>query len=413
MGIEATTCRICNTKLNHVFADLGVTPLCESFLEPHELSRMEPFYPLVAYVCENCYLVQLEEFVSPTEIFDDYAYFSSFSDSWLRHAKKYVEMTIQRFGLGKDSLVIEIASNDGYLLQYFCEQEIPALGIEPAANVAEAAKKIGVTTEVRFFDTAMAEELVKRGQRPDLLVGNNVLAQVPDIRDFVKGMKIVLAPEGVITLEFPHLLRLMKGNQFDTIYHEHFSYFSLQTVDRFFKELGLSVFDVEELVSHGGSLRVFAKHDKCAKHTKTDAVAKVLNDEKRAGLDRLESYTAFSDQVKTSKRRLLEFLIKARDEGKSIAGYGAPGKGNTLLNYCRIGTDLLDFTVDRNPYKHGRFTPGTRIPIYPVEKLREARPDIVLILPWNIAREITEQHAYISEWGGQFVVPIPNIRTIS
>jgi hypothetical protein len=413
MTTEGATCRICGTQLSHIFADLGVTPLCETFLEEKQLSDMEPFYPLLTYVCENCFLVQLQEFVAVEEIFSDYAYFSSFSDSWLRHAEKYVEMATTRFGLGKQSQVIEIASNDGYLLQYFCKREIPALGIEPAANVAAAAEKIGVPTEVRFFDVAMAEELVERDQRPDLLLGNNVLAQVPDIQGFVQGMKIALAPEGVITLEFPHLLRLMEGNQFDTIYHEHFSYFSLLTIDSFFSSLGLRVFDVEELASHGGSLRVFARHEECTRHAVTDSVARVLADEKQAGLDSLSSYEAFAEKVKETKRRLLEFLIDAKDAGKSIAGYGAPGKGNTLLNYCGIGTDLIDFTVDRNPYKHGRYTPGTRIPIFPPEKLKEAKPDIVLILPWNLSKEIAEQHAYISEWGGQFVVPIPSVQVVS
>jgi len=407
------TCRICGTELSHVFADLGATPLCESFLEESQLNGMEPFYPLLTFVCENCFLVQLQEFVAPEEIFSDYAYFSSYSDSWLRHAERYVEMATARFGLNEKSQVIELASNDGYLLQYFVRAGIPALGIEPAANVAEAAEKAGVSTEVRFFGVEFAQELVERDMRPDLLLGNNVLAQVPDLRGFVRGMKIVLAPEGVITLEFPHLLKLMQENQFDTIYHEHFSYFSLLTIDSFFASEGLKVFDVEELPTHGGSLRVYARHEDCAAHSVTDAVAKVLGDEKRAGLDGLDAYAAFAEQVKETKRRLLEYLIQAKDAGKSIAGYGAPGKGNTLLNYCGIGPDLLDFTVDRNPYKHGRFTPGTRIPIHPVEKLKEAKPDIVVILPWNLVDEIAEQHAYISDWGGRFIVPIPQVQVVS
>jgi hypothetical protein len=407
------SCRICGTELSHVFADLGATPLCESFLEESQLNGMEPFYPLLTFVCENCFLVQLQEFVAPEEIFSDYAYFSSYSDSWLRHAESYVEMATARFGLNEKSQVIELASNDGYLLQYFVRDGIPALGIEPAANVAEAAEKAGVPTEVRFFGVEFAQELVERNVRPDLLLGNNVLAQVPDLRGFVRGMKIVLAPEGVITLEFPHLLKLMEENQFDTIYHEHFSYFSLLTIDSFFASEGLKVFDVEELPTHGGSLRVYARHEDCARHAVTDAVAKVLSDEKRAGLDGLDAYAAFAEQVKETKRRLLEYLIQAKDAGKSIAGYGAPGKGNTLLNYCGIGPDLIEFTVDRNPYKHGRFTPGTRIPIHPVEKLREAKPDIVVILPWNLVDEIAEQHAYIAEWGGRFVVPIPRVQVVS
>jgi hypothetical protein len=413
MTTAAANCRICGTELTHVFADLGVTPLCESFLDASQLSGMEAFYPLLTYVCERCFLVQLEEFVAPEEIFTEYAYFSSFSDSWLRHAEDYVEMTTKRFGLDEESFVMELASNDGYLLQYFCRRGIPALGIEPAANVAKAAEKVGVPTEVKFFDVPLAEDLVARGKRPDLLLGNNVLAQVPDLRGFVRGMKVVLAPEGVITLEFPHLLRLMQENQFDTIYHEHFSYFSLLTIESFFASEGLTVFDVEELSTHGGSLRVFARHDDCGKHEVTDAVARILDDEKEAGLDGLPAYKAFDEQVKETKRRLLEYLIQAKDAGKTVAGYGAPGKGNTLLNYCGIGPDLLDFTVDRNPYKHGKFTPGTRIPIHPVEKLKEAKPDIVLILPWNLVDEITEQHAYIREWGGRFVVPIPTVQVVS
>jgi hypothetical protein len=413
MPTERMICRICNTELSHVFADLGATPLCESFLEESQLVGMEPFYPLLTYVCENCFLVQLGEFVAPEEIFSEYAYFSSYSDSWLRHAEKYVEMATARFDLNQDSQVIELASNDGYLLQYFVRAGIPALGIEPAANVAKAAEKIGVSTEVRFFGVEHAEELVERQMRPDLLLGNNVLAQVPDLRGFVRGMKIVLAPDGVITLEFPHLLKLMQENQFDTIYHEHFSYFSLLTIDSFFASEGLKVFDVDELETHGGSLRVYARHEDSSANPVTDAVAKVLGDEKKAGLDGLEAYAAFAEQVKATKRRLLEYLIQAKDAGKTVAGYGAPGKGNTLLNYCGIGPDLLDFTVDRNPYKHGRFTPGTRIPIHPVEKLREAKPDIVLILPWNLVDEITKQHAYISEWGGRFIVPIPRVQVVS
>jgi hypothetical protein len=370
---------------------------------------MEPFYPLLAFVCDSCFLVQLQEFVAPEEIFSEYAYFSSYSDSWLRHARDFVEMTTARFGLCDRSQVIEIASNDGYLLRYFCRAGIPALGIEPAANVAEAAERIGVPTEVRFFDEALAHELVKRGKRASLLIGNNVLAQVPDLRGFVRGLEILLDRDGVITLEFPHLLRLMRGNQFDTIYHEHFSYFSLLTLEPLLASEGLEVFDVEELATHGGSLRVFARHANCESHPVTEAVARVLADERESGLDRLHSYDAFAEQVKQTKRRLLEFLIQAKDAGKTVVGYGAPGKGNTLLNYCGIGTDFLQFTVDRNPYKHGKYTPGTRIPIFPVEKLREAKPDIVLILPWNLVNEIAEQHAYISDWGGRFVVPIPRV----
>jgi hypothetical protein len=405
-------CRICSSPLHHSFVDLGSSPLCESFLAAEQLNGMEPFYPLGVYVCEQCFLVQLQEYVEPDEIFSEYAYFSSYSDSWLRHAKDYVEMASERFGLGADSRVVEIASNDGYLLQYFVERGVPVLGIEPAANVAKAAEARGVPTEVLFFGDESARELAERGKRADLLIGNNVLAQVPDLRGFVRGLEILLEPQGVITLEFPHLLKLMNENQFDTIYHEHFSYFSLGTIEKFFASEGLTVFDVEELASHGGSLRVFARHTQDESKPVSERVARVLADEEAAGLGDLAAYTSFAEQVRESKRALLEFLIGVKREGKTVVGYGAPGKGNTLLNYCGIRTDFLDFTVDRNPYKHGRFTPGTRIPIHPPEKIREVKPDYLLILPWNLKDEIIEQESYIREWGGQFVVPIPKVQVI-
>ena len=410
MNVSGSQCRICGSALRHRFVDLGMSPLCESFLAASECNRMEPFYPLCVYVCEQCFLVQLEEFVAPDDIFSEYAYFSSYSDSWLRHARQYVEMAVARFDLGPESHVIEVASNDGYLLQYFVEKGVPVLGIEPAANVAEAAREKGVPSEVRFFDADCARDLAAAGRQADLLIGNNVLAQVPDLRSFVQGMKLALESRGVITLEFPHLLRLMRENQFDTIYHEHFSYFSLISIDSFFRAEGLTLFDVEELSTHGGSLRVFARHSEDDSRPVGEAVARLLGVEREAGLDRLETYSAFSEQVKETKRRLLEFLIGAKRNGGRIAGYGAPGKGNTLLNYCGIRTDFLDFTVDRNPYKHGKFTPGTHIPIFPPEKLREAKPDYVLILPWNLKDEIMEQESQIREWGGQFVVPIPEVR---
>jgi len=410
MGESGARCRICGSDLRHIFVDLGVSPLCESFLAASECNRMEPFYPLCVYVCGRCFLVQLEEYVAPSEIFSQYAYFSSYSESWLRHARSYVGMAVERFALGRESQVIEIASNDGYLLQYFVEKGIPVLGIEPAANVAEAAVGKGVPTEVRFFDAELARELVGAGLRADLLIGNNVLAQVPDLRGFVRGMKVVLGPGGAITLEFPHLLRLMRENQFDTIYHEHFSYFSLIALDPFFRSEGLLIFDVEELPTHGGSLRIFVRQSEGDSKPVGDRVARLLGAEREAGLDRLETYSAFSEQVKETKRRLLEFLIRAKRSGSRVAGYGAPGKGNTLLNYCGIRTDFLDFTVDRNPYKQGRFTPGTRIPILAPEKLREAKPDYVLILPWNLKDEVMEQESHIREWGGRFVVPIPEVK---
>jgi 2-polyprenyl-3-methyl-5-hydroxy-6-metoxy-1,4-benzoquinol methylase len=403
-------CRICDGVLRHPFVDLGASPLCESYLDASQLGAMEPFYPLCPYVCESCFLVQLQEFVAPEDIFTEYAYFSSYSDSWLRHAEEYVEMAMARFGLGAGSHVVEVASNDGYLLQYFVARGVPVLGIEPAANVAEAAERRGVPTEVCFFNEDTARDLVARGQRADLLAGNNVLAQVPDLKGFVRGLTILLAPRGVLTLEFPHLLRLMRENQFDTIYHEHFSYFSLRTVAEFFTREGLTVFDVEELATHGGSLRVFARHADDDSQAVGERVTALLAVEEEAGLGRLETYTSFAEQVKETKRKLLEFLITAKRDGKRVVGYGAPGKGNTLLNYCGIGTDFLDFTVDRNPYKQGKFTPGTRIPIFPPEKLREAKPDYVFILPWNLKDEIMEQQSFIREWGGRFIVPIPEVQ---
>jgi SAM-dependent methyltransferase len=413
MDASGSPCRICGATLRRTFVDLGASPLCESFLAADECNRMEPFYPLHAYVCERCFLVQLEEYVAPEEIFSEYAYFSSYSESWLQHARDYAEAMVARFALDGGSRVVEVASNDGYLLQYFVKRGVPVLGIEPAANVAEAAQRRGVPTEVRFFDEECARALAAAGRRADLLVGNNVLAQVPDLRGFVRGMKQLLEPRGVVTLEFPHLLRLMAENQFDTIYHEHFSYFSLTAIEPFFRDEGLSIFDVEELTTHGGSLRIFARHSEDESRPATPSVARLLTAESEAGLDRIETYSAFSEHVKETKRRLLDFLIHAKRDGNRIVGYGAPGKGNTLLNYCGIRTDFIDFTVDRNPYKHGRFTPGTRIPILAPEKLREARPDYVLILPWNLKDEIMEQEAGIREWGGQFVVPIPEVRVYS
>jgi hypothetical protein len=402
-------CRHCSTPLRHTFVDLGMSPLCESFLTADALDAMEPFYPLHVFVCESCFLVQLGEYVSRESIFTEYAYFSSYSDSWLAHAKRYTEQMIERWKLGPGHQVIELASNDGYLLQYFVAQGVPSLGIEPAANVAAAAIAKGVPTQVSFFGREMARQLAASGTQADLLLGNNVLAQVPDLSDFVGGMKIVLRPGGVITIEFPHLLRLIEGNQFDTIYHEHFSYFSLLTAATIFAAHGLELFDVEELPTHGGSLRIYAKHQEDSTKPVTPRFEALAARERELGFDRLDRYTSFSRQVEDTKQRLLEFLIDAKREGRSIAGYGAPGKGNTLLNYCGIRTDFLDYTVDRNPYKHGRFTPGTHIPIYPPEKIAETRPDYVFILPWNVKDEIMQQMAFIRSWGGRFVVPIPSV----
>jgi SAM-dependent methyltransferase len=403
-------CRFCQTPLEHTFVDLGMSPLCESYLRADQLNQMEPFYPLHVYVCGRCFLVQLLEYVSGEDIFTEYAYFSSYSDSWLAHAKRYTDLMVSRFGLGRDSFVVELASNDGYLLQYFVEKGIPVLGVEPAANVARVAVEKNVPTLVKFFGVRTAREMVAKGQVADLLLGNNVLAQVPDLNDFVAGMKLILKPRGVITMEFPHLLRLMRENQFDTIYHEHFSYFSLFTVEKIFAVHSLTVFDAEELETHGGSLRIYVRHTDDASKPLSSRVHELRSREKSEGLTCLEGYVAFAEQVHETKRKLLEFLIQARRRGKSIVGYGAPGKGNTLLNYCGIRTDFLSYTVDRNPYKHRKFLPGTHIPIYPPERIRETRPDYVLILPWNLKKEIMGQLDYVREWGAKFIVPIPEVQ---
>ncbi len=371
---------------------------------------MEPFYALQAYVCANCFLVQVEELERAENIYSDYAYFSSYSDSWLQHAQTYVEMAIGRFGLDKRHQVIEIASNDGYLLQYFVAKGIPALGVEPAANIAAVAVKKGIPTMVEFFGEATAKKLVAQGIQADLLIGNNVLAHVPKLNDFVAGLRIVLKPQGVLTMEFPHLMRLIAENQFDTIYHEHFSYFSLTTAEKVLVAHGLALFDVEELSTHGGSLRVYACHAEDGSKPRHPRVEDVKAREVAAGLTRLETYFTFTEKVKETKRKLLEFLIAAKRAGKTIAGYGAPGKGNTLLNYCGIRTDFLEFTVDRSPYKQGLLLPGTRIPIYHPDKIKQARPDYLLVLAWNLKDEIMRQMAFIREWGGQFVVPIPEVR---
>jgi hypothetical protein len=403
-----SSCRFCDAPLDSVFVDLGMSPLCETFLTGDQLNHMEPFYPLRVYVCEQCWLVQLEEYVTPEDIFGFYPYFSSFSDSWLRHAERYAQEAIERFGLTNGNLVVELGSNDGYLLQFFVGAGIPVLGIEPAKNVAEEAVKKGIPTRAVFFGKDTAGSLREEGIRADLIVGNNVLAQVPDLNSFVAGIKILLAEEGAVTIEYPHLMRLVEENQFDTIYHEHFSYFSLSVTARIAGAHGLEVFDVEELPSHGGSLRVFFQHAEGLRSIEP-AVKDLLAREEAAGLGGPDYYAKFSANVEAVKRRLLAFLIDAKRRGKTVVGYGAPGKGNTLLNYCGIRSDFLDFTVDRNPLKQGRFLPGTHIPIRPPEALEEARPDYVLILPWNLKSEIAEQLKGIRSWGGQFVVPIPDV----
>jgi SAM-dependent methyltransferase len=405
--------RFCKQPLRFTFVDLGMSPLCESYLSVEQLNQGESFYPLHAFVCENCFLVQLEEYVSRENIFTEYAYFSSYADTWLEHCKNYAHMVSKRFNLNQESFVVEVASNDGYLLQYFIQLGIPVLGIEPAKNVAKVAVEKGVPTLTEFFGRELATRLQAEGKQADLIAGNNVLAQVPDINDFVAGLKILLKPGGVLTIEFPHLMNLIEQNQFDTMYHEHFSYFSFITAEKIFSAHGLTLFDVEELPTHGGSLRIYGRHTEDETKPLTDRAMEMHDREVRAGFTDTEHYSAFGEKVKETKRKLLSFLIDARRAGKTVVGYGAPGKGNTLLNYCGVRTDFLDYTVDRNPYKHGKFLPGTHIPIFTPEKIEETRPDYVLILPWNFKDEIMEQMSQIREWGGKFVVPIPELKVYS
>ncbi len=404
---KGPNCRFCNSPLRNTLVDLGMSPLCESFLAAEHLNRMEPFYPLKVYVCGHCFLAQLEEYVSPENIFTEYAYFSSYSDSWLQHAKNYTELMIENYKLGPKSQVIELASNDGYLLQYFVQKRVPSLGIEPAKNVAKVAIEKGIPTITEFFGVRLAQQMAEDGVQADLLLGNNVLAQVPEINDFVAGMKISLKPAGVITMEFPHLMHLIEGNQFDTIYHEHFSYFSFLAVEGIFAAHGITLFDVEELKTHGGSIRIYGRHVEDETKPISDRVQEIKNREIAAGYDKMKVYAAFADKVAETKRKILKILINAKKQKKRIVGYGAPGKGNTLLNYCGIRNDFLEYTVDRSPYKHGRFTPGTHIEIFPPDRIREDRPDYLFILPWNLKDEIIKQMSFIKEWGGQFIVPIP------
>lgn len=405
-------CRFCSTPLKHTLVDLGMSPLCESYVNREQLNQMEAFYPLHVKVCDKCFLAQLEEYVSVEHIFSEYAYFSSFSETWLKHAADYVDMIVKRLNLGRESLAVELASNDGYLLHNFVKKGIPALGIEPAANVAKVAVEKGVPTLVKFFGRKTAQEMAVDGKKADLIIGNNVLAQVPDLNDFVGGIGVLLKPQGVATLEFPHLIRLLAENQYDTIYHEHFSYFSFITVEKIFAAHGMTLFDVEEIPTHGGSIRIYARHVDDDSKPASPRVFELRNRELAAGLDRMDTYRTFGEKVMESKRSLLHFLIGARREGKRIAGYGAPGKGNTLLNYCGVRTDFLEYTVDRNPYKQGKFLPGTHIPIHSPEMIQKTKPDYVLILPWNFKDEIVKQMAGIREWGGKFVVAIPNVRII-
>lgn len=410
---HAPSCRFCGARLSQTFVDLGMQPLCETYIASDQLNHVERFYPLHAYVCSDCFLVQLEQYVSPDDIFSEYAYFSSYSDSWVEHARQYTELMIERFSLGPTSQVMEVASNDGYLLQHFVKRGVPVLGIEPAANVAKAAVEKGIPTTVGFFGKRSAEEITDKHGQADLVVGNNVLAHVPELNDFVAGIRRVLKSNGTVTMEFPHLFRLMEFNQFDTIYHEHFSYFSFATAKKVFAAHGMTLFDVQELETHGGSLRIYARHMDDDSKPVTKRVRAMQNWEEAQGVNMLDTYLHFEDRVRKTKRRLLEFLIGAKNAGEAIVGYGAPGKGNTLLNYCGIRTDFLEYTVDRSTYKQGKYTPGTHIPIHHPDKIQETRPDYVLILPWNLEKEIIDQLHYVRDWGGQFVMPIPSVRVHS
>ncbi len=407
--MSSHACRFCSASLDDTFVDLGASPLANAYLNDEAKDQPEVFYPLHVYRCRTCNLVQLPAFESPESIFRDYAYFSSYSDSWLAHAKAYTETMIERFALGADHLVVEVASNDGYLLRHFKEREVPVLGIEPARNVARAAEAIGIPTLTEFFGRAVAEELVASGKRADLIAANNVLAHTPFLNDFVDGLSHLVAPNGVVTIEFPHLVELVERNQFDTIYHEHFSYFSGLAVERVLSSHGLTIFDVERLSTHGGSLRIFAQPTETGERTVEDRVGDLLDQERAKGYDTEVPYRGFAARVEGIRHRLLRFLIDRREAGETVAGYGAPAKGNTLLNYCGVRADLLPFTVDRSPHKQGHFLPGTRIPIVAPEVLRANRPDYILILPWNLEQEICEQLADLRDAGTRFVVAIPDV----
>ena len=406
-------CRLCGNKLQHMFLSLGNSPLANLYLDESELHTTEAYYPLEVFVCDSCFLVQLEEYEAAERIFSaTYAYFSSYSESWLQHCKEYTDMIVDRFFLNKHSHVLEVASNDGYLLQYFKEYGIPVRGVEPAKNTAEVARKRGIPTDVTFFNSTYAKKLLEYDQQGDLIIGNNVLAHNPDLHDFVEGLNIALKPDGVITMEFPHLLRLMEKNQFDTIYHEHFSYFSFNVALTLFAKHDLEVFDVEEIPTHGGSLRIYAQHKEDIPKPRTQRVEKLLEKEATAGLFDVDTYYKFGENVKLTKRLLLQCLIHLKNSGKKIVGYGAPAKGNTLLNYCGIRTDFLDYTVDRNPAKQGKYLPGTHLPIMHPDVIKQRKPDYILILPWNIKDEIMQQLGYIREWGGRFIIPIPTVTIV-
>ena len=405
-------CRFCNNPLKHVFVDLGKSPLSNSFLKEEMLNQPESTYPLCAFVCDKCFLVQLPEYENPENIFENYAYFSSYSETWLKHAENYVNLMLKKFSFDKKSLVVEIASNDGYLLQFFKKAGIPILGIEPAANVAKVAEQKGIQTIVKFFNIKTAKELFKERKSADLIIGNNVLAHVPNLNDFVEGLKILLKQTGVITLEFPHLMELIQQNQFDTIYHEHFSYFSLLTVKKILSSHGLTIFGVEEISTHGGSLRIYVKHSENNLIPTSQSIQELLKKESRFGLENLATYTNFMSKVKMIKENLREFFISVKNEGKTVVCYGAAAKGNTLLNYCGVGIDFIDYVVDRNSYKQGLFLPGTHILIKEPDEVKKTKPDYVVILPWNIKDEIVQQLSYIHDWGGKFVVLIPEVKVI-
>lgn len=410
--MKAANCRFCKTELTQNFVDLGISPLSNSYLNSKQINEKEPIFPLHVFLCNNCLLVQLEEFESPQKIFSDYAYFSSYSKTWLEHAQEYVNMMISRFDFDEKSQIIELASNDGYLLQYFKERKIPILGIEPAVNVGTVAEKKGIPTIFKFFGTELAKELVSSDKKADLLLGNNVLAHVPDLNDFVKGLKILLKPDGVITMEFPHLLRLIQQNQFDTIYHEHFSYFSFLVVQNIFSSHELTIFDVNEIPTHGGSLRIYAKHKENQKFKVNENILKLNKKESEFGINKINTYSNFQKTIELLKQQICEFFIDIQKENKTIVGYGAPAKGNTLLNYCKINNGMINYTVDKNIHKQGLFLPGTHIPIKDPEKIRMTKPDYVLILPWNLKDEIIEQMSFIRDWGGKFVVFIPEVEII-
>ena len=410
--MKKDSCRFCSSSLNRIFIDLGKTPLANSFLDESELKKDELIIPLIAYVCEKCFLVQLKESSSPNEIFSNYAYFSSYSTTWLKHAESYVEMMLENYQFTKDSLVIELASNDGYLLQYFKEKKIPVLGIEPAENVAKSAIKKGIDTRIDFFTKDLALNLKNNQKQADLIIANNVLAHVPELNDFVHGIKILLKDDGLATLEFPHLLNLIEKNQFDTIYHEHFSYFSFLTVIDIFKHHELEIFHVQELSTHGGSLRLFVKHKSNDNFSITPEIKNILDKESKAGLDKIDTYTNFTISAEKIKEDLLNFLHDCKKNNKQVIGYGAPAKGNTLLNFCNIDKTLISYTVDKNIHKQGKYLPGIQIPIKSLEEIKKTKPDFVLILPWNLQNEIITEINYIQDWGGKFVIPIPEVKIL-